>query len=138
MEKIYTFQSRGKILFYLAAFICIISLILIPIGILFIIMAVRAKLILYDDHLTYTMLTTKNINYKDITKIKLAKAVNPRYYLQQENAPGVYINLVSLIPLIIEYNNKKTKLSANFFNNAEEFLKILQQKTKKKLEIEKE
>jgi len=137
MEKIYTLQSRGKFLFYTAAFICIISLILIPFGILFIIMAMRAKLVLYDDHLTYTMLTTKNIPYKDIIKIKLAKPVNPRYYLQQQNTPGVYLNLVTVIPLIIEYNNKKTKLSANFFNNAEEFLSSLQKKTKKKLEIEK-
>lgn len=135
MPEIYLLQKRGKLLFYLAAFICIISLFLIPFGILFIVMAIRAKIVVRSDHLSYTMLWTKKIFYKDITKITLAKPVNPRYYIQQQKIPGIYVNLATVVPLIIHHNNKKTRISSNFFNDSIKFLEILQEKTKKRLEI---
>ncbi|MBI5392734.1 hypothetical protein HZA96_02590 [Candidatus Woesearchaeota archaeon] len=133
MEQIYNLQMRGKILFYIAAFICFISLIGIPVGILFIIMAYRAKIVILDDAVVYTMLFTKTICYKDITKIMLAKPVSPRLYMGNA-APGVFINVVTVVPLIIESKDKKIKFSANFFDNSEEVVSIILKKTKLKLE----
>lgn len=134
MENIYHLQTRGKILFYAAAFICFISLIGIPVGILFIVMAVRAKIILTEKELLYTMLRTKRIPYSQITRISLAKAQTVRYYLKNSAGSGTSLNLVTVIPLIIEGNNKKIKLSSNFFDNAQEMIELLLKKTKLKLE----
>ena len=85
----------------------------------------------------YKMLTTKEIPYKQITKIRLAKAVNPTSYVRTNAAGGgVALNLVTVIPLIIEWNGKQTRISANFFENAEEITSTLEQKTGLKLEVE--
>ncbi len=135
MENIYHLQTRGKILFYAAAFICFISLIGIPVGILFIVMALRAKIILTDKEITYTMLRTKSISYSEIKRISLAKAQTARYYLKNSAGSGTSLNLVTVVPLVIESKEKNIKLSSNFFDNTQGMIEILLKKTKLKLEL---
>ncbi|MBP9771020.1 hypothetical protein KBC97_02550 [Candidatus Gracilibacteria bacterium] len=135
MEKLYKFKSNGKSLFIIAGVICVISFVGIPFGLMFFYMASTSKIIMKDDHMIYKMLTTKNIPYKQITKIRLAKPVSSNYYIGH-GAP-VFVNFATVIPLIIEWNGKKTKLSANFFENAEEITRTLEAKTGLTLEVEK-
>ncbi len=134
MENIYSLQTKGKVLFYAAAFICFISLVGIPIGILFVIMAVRAKIILTDKEMIYTMLRTKNIPYSQITRISLSKAQTARYYVKNSVGSGTSLNLVTVIPLVVETKDQKIKLSANFFDNTPEMIELLLKKTKLNLE----
>lgn len=135
MEKLYKFKGKG--LFITAGIICLLSFFGIPFGIIFFYMAATAKLILKDDRLIYKMLFQKEIPYSQITKIKLAKPVSSTYYAMNGDNPGIFVNFATVIPLIIEWNGKKTKLSANFFENAEEILQTLREKTGLELEIEK-
>ncbi|MBI4151660.1 hypothetical protein HY496_01705, partial [Candidatus Woesearchaeota archaeon] len=115
------------------------SLFLIPFGIIFVVMALRAKVVLFDDRLEYTMLWTKRVPYKEIKKISFAKPQTARYYISNQGMP-IFLNLVTVIPLVIEYEHegkmKKTKFSSNFFENAEEMVGFLLKKTKRKLEVE--
>ena len=137
MGKLYKFKSSGKSLFIVAGIICVLSLVGIPVALIFFYMASTAKIVMQDDHLTYKMLTTKKIPYNKITKIRLAKPVSASYYLTNRSHPGVFINFATVIPLIIEWNGKKTKISANFFENAEEITRTLEEKTGLNLEVEK-
>lgn len=137
MEKLYKFKSSGKSLFIVAGVICAISFIGLPVALVFFYMAATSKIIVKEDHMIYKMLTTKNIPYKQITKIRLAKPVSANYYAMNGSRPGVFVNFATVIPLIIEWNGKKTKISANFFENAEEITRTLEEKTGLTLEVEK-
>lgn len=135
MEKLYKFKGKG--LFITAGVICIISFLLIPLGLIFFYMAATAKIIMKDDRMIYKMLTTKEIPYSQITKMRLAKPVSSTYYTMNGENPGVFVNFATVIPLIIEWDGKKTKLSANFFENAEEIVHTLREKTGLELDVEK-
>ncbi len=135
MEKLYKFKSNGKSLFVIAGVICVISFVGIPFGLMFFYMASTSKIIMKDDRIIYKMLTTKNIPYNQITKIRLAKPVSSTYYIGH-GAP-VFVNFATVIPLVIEWKGKKTKISANFFENAEEITRTLEEKTGLTLEVEK-
>jgi hypothetical protein len=133
MEQTYSLQFRGKVLFYFAALFCFFTIIGIPLGIIFIVMAHRARIVILDDSVVYTMLFTKTIRYKEIRKIMFAKPVTPRLYMGKIS-PNLFIDIVTVIPLIIESKNKKIKFSANFFDNSKEIVSTLLKKTKLKLE----
>ncbi len=134
MEKLYKFKSGGKSLFIVAGVICLISLVGFPFAIMFFYMAATSKIVMTDKKMIYKMLTTKEIYYSKITKIRLANAVGANYYIG--NGVPVFVNFATVIPLIIEWNGKKTKLSANFFEDADEIVHILESKTGLKLEVE--
>lgn len=80
---------------------------------------------MYDDKMIYSMLLTKEIPYKEITKIKLSRPVAATHYAGRKA-----ITLATVIPLIIEYGaGKRVKLSLNFFENSAGILEVLTQKT---------
>lgn len=70
-------------------------------------MAVRAKIILTDKEIIYTMLRSKSIHYSEIKRISLAKTHTARYYLKNSAGSGTSLNLVTVVPLVIESKEKK-------------------------------
>ncbi|MBI4235183.1 hypothetical protein HY604_02695 [Candidatus Peregrinibacteria bacterium] len=139
MNKTYKFQ--GKALFIVAAVICILSFILAPVGIVFLYMAFTAKITLTDDRIIYKMLRTFEIPYSKIAKLTLKKLKNATYYVQNEGVPGAFVNFATVLPLEIEYRTegdktKKIRFSSNYFENREEILKILEEKSGIKVEVE--
>lgn len=131
---IYNFSKKGKILFWIAGFICFISLVGIPFGLLFFLMASRAKIELTTDSITYTMLRTKKMPYSEIIKMWLEPPKTARYYVHVRPDVGIFVNTATVLPLIIEGKKGKIKLSLNYFDNAPEILTELQRKAKKKVE----
>ena len=128
MNKHYKFKGKG--LFYFAAIFCIVTIILSPVGILFIYMASKAKVIMTDTEFTYAMLRTYKIPYGQIQEIKLSKPVGSAYHL----GGGAFVNFATVVPLIIDFNNGKSiRFSSNFFENAVEIVEILEEKTGLKL-----
>ena len=69
MEQIYSLQTRGKILFYVAAFICFLSLVGSPVGIIFIITS-SINPIKYNPSLNSLKIYSLYplLNYTSITK----------------------------------------------------------------------
>lgn len=132
MEKIYKFKGKG--LFILAGFICFATLILAPVGLVFIYMAFTAKIVMKNEVMFYKMLSTREIKYAQITKIALAKKVSPRYYIAGSGGFG-WINCVTVIPLVIEYAGKKVKISSNFFEGSKEIVQTLIERSGKELEV---
>lgn len=136
MEKLYKFKTGGKILFIAAGIICLITIIGAPFALIFFYMAAKAKIVMADRSMIYKMLTTKTIAYSKITKIRLARPVSSTYYAMNAGNPGIMVSFATVIPLIIEWDGRKTKISANFFENAEEIVQTLEEKTGLKLEVE--
>lgn len=139
MNKTYRFQ--GKALFIVAAVICLFSLILAPVGLVFLYMAFTAKITLTDDKVIYKMLRTFEIQYSRIAKLTLKKPKNATYYVQNEGVPGAFVNFATVAPLEIQYRvegdqTKKIRLSSNYFENREEILKTLEEKSGVKVEME--
>lgn len=125
MASLHKFKSYGKFLFIAAAFVCFFTIIAAPVGLVFLYMAFKAKIVMHDDKMVYSMLFTKEIPYKEIKKLKLSKPVAATHYAGRKA-----ITLATVIPLIIEYaEGKRTKLSLNFFENSAGILEILTQKT---------
>lgn len=124
------YKFTGKGLFYVAGFICLISIVLAPVGILFFYMGAKAHIRLENDRMFYKMLTTKEIPYADITRIRLAKPVGAQYKVGYAS-----VNFATVIPLIIEYKGKSTRLSLNFFENSAEIAATLEQKTGLSIEV---
>lgn len=122
-----THKFTGKGLFYFGAFICIITVILSPVGILFIWMAKRARIEFTDDAFVYRMLGTTVIPYASITSITQAKAHTAYSHM---NATNTTTAVVTIIPLIIEYTrdnaSKKTRLSLNYFERPYDILSTLE------------
>lgn len=114
-----THRFTGKGLFYIAGFICIISFVLAPVGILFIWMAHRAKVEFTDSAFVYRMLTTKTIPYSNITSITQAR---PKTAYAHMDALNTTKSVVTVVPLIIQYTidgkQKSTKFSLNFFERS--------------------
>lgn len=125
------YKFTGKGLFLTAAFICIISVVLLPVGLVFLYMAFAAHIRIEEDRFVYKMLTTKEILFKDIKKIKLSRPVDARYKVGY-----AFVNFATVIPLIIEYGEgKKVRFSLNFFERSTEIAEILQQKTGLQIEL---
>jgi hypothetical protein len=126
------YRFTGKGLFYAAGCVCFLSIILIPLGLFFMFAASKAFVGIDGDTLVYRMFTTKRIPFASITKIRVANAVKARYYM----GSGVNLNLVTVVPLIVEYGEKKKiQLSLNFFERSQEILATLEHKTGLKLEL---
>lgn len=139
MNKTYKFQ--GKALFIVAAVICLFSLVLAPVGLVFLYMAFASKITLTDDRMIYKMLRTFEIPYSKIAKLTLKKPKNANYYVQNDGVPGAFVNFATVYPLEIEYRTegdktKKIRLSSNYFENREEILKVLEDKSGVKVETE--
>ncbi len=132
-----THRFTGKGLFYIAGFICIISFVLAPVGILFIWMARRAKVEFTDSAFVYRMLTTKTIPYAEVKSITQAR---PKTAYAHMDAANTTKAVVTVIPLIIEYtkngSTKKTKLSLNFFERAHDILNELEARTGRRIIVE--
>ena len=126
---VFPFQSRG--LFYVTAFICIISFFLIPVGIIFIFMARKARIEITDTEFVYSMFGVKRIPFSSITLMELLPVVQPRVY--QASAHTSFA-VTTVFPLrITTTDNKKIKLSLNHFANPNEILRQLEQKTGKRV-----
>lgn len=125
------FKFTGQSLFYLAAFVCIISVILFPVGILFIYLARTAHISFEENNFIYKMFTTKVIPLSEIRQIRVSPVAQGRYMIN-----STVMTLVTVVPLVIEYgNNKKIKLSLNYFENPGEIVRILTQKTGKEIQV---
>ncbi|MEK7648210.1 MAG: hypothetical protein AAB384_04235 [Patescibacteria group bacterium] len=122
-----THRFTGKGLFYTAAFICIISVVLSPVGLVFLWMAIHARIELTDDAFIYRMLTTKVIPYASIQSITQARPHTAHAHMDTLNTTKA---LVTVVPLIIEYTrdgkSKRTKLSLNFFERPYDILTTLE------------
>ncbi|MBI4237754.1 MAG: hypothetical protein HY696_04965 [Deltaproteobacteria bacterium] len=119
---IYPFASKA--LFYIAGVICFLSVILAPIGFLFLYMANTAQIRIEPDRFIYKMLTTKEIPWQSITKLRILPIVRTGYRIN--SAPTT---IATVIPLAIDHDGRTTKLSLNHFVNPNEILQTLQQKT---------
>lgn len=127
---VYPFQSRG--LFYVAAFICFISVFMIPVGVVFVVMARRARIEITDTEFVYAMLSTKRILFTNISGLALLPQANARLY---QGTTYIAIQAVHVWPLEITYEHgKKLKLSLNHFAKPDEILKVLQQKSGRTVE----
>lgn len=126
----YGFQAKGKVLFFSAAFICLISIILAPAGILFIYMALVAQINIDENSFSYRMLRKKVIPFQRISGITIGKPQKPAYYVNVD--PGGYrsISFATVIPLIIEQQGgKKTRLSLNYFDDPMSIIETLRTRT---------
>lgn len=135
MEKIYKFKGKG--LFILAGIICLFTVFGVPFGIMLFYMAAMSKIVIKNDVILIKMLVTKEIKFDEITGLRLAKSVSPKYYIAGSGGFG-WINCAKVIPFIIECGDKKVKFSLNFFENSKEIVQTLVDKTGLKLRGEKE
>lgn len=132
------YQFKGRCLFWLAGLICLFSIVLTPVGLIFIYMAMTAYIKIENDMFVYKMLTTKRIYFRGIRKMYLSRPVEARYKVGY-----AFVNFATVIPLTIEYQEKggvdsgsvlkKVKLSLNYFEKAEEIAEIFEQKTRLKI-----
>lgn len=124
------FKFRQKGLFIIGGIICLISLILSPVGLLFFYMAARAKIETDDQNFIYTMLTKKVVPFADIKHVMLGKPANAYYKIGY-----TILNIATVVPLVIYYGDKKKiRISLNSFNDSQKILEILLQKTNLQLE----
>lgn len=126
------FKFTGKWLFIFAGIVCLISVFLSPFALVFFYMAATTKLAIEGDNLVYKMLFKKTVPFSSITKMYVKKMQQNRYYL---SGAHVSVNLNKITPMVIEYGNKKKiKFSLNYFQNNQELVKLLEEKTGKKIE----
>lgn len=124
MNQEYKFKGKG--LFYAAAFVCFLTVILIPLGFYFIYLARVAKIIIRDDAFVYRMFTTNVINYGEIKSLTLMPVVRPGYVVGNQT-----VNFANVVPFVIEtQSGKKVKMSLNYFEKPQEILSILEQKAR--------
>lgn len=93
----------------------------------------------------YKMIGTKEIPYHNIKSMMLKKPQSATYYVHSGESMlhGGFVNFATVVPLELKYmttdgKEKSTKLSSNMFENTEEILKTLEQKSRVKIEIEKD
>jgi len=134
MPERFNLRKGNKILFTIAAIICFISLILIPVGIIFIIIMIRANITFQDNALQYTMLTTRTIHLDQVKNITLAKLNYATYEVSRGSgdAGRVIPNPRQLI--LTTKDNKIYKLNLAAFENSPEISKMIEQKTKRKIQ----
>lgn len=125
-----THRFTGKGLFYTGAFICIITVVLSPVGFAFLWMAIHARIELTDDAFIYRMLTTKVIPYASIQSITQARPQTAHAHIDAINTTKA---LVTVVPLIIEYTrdgkSKRVRLSLNYFERPYDILATLETRT---------
>lgn len=119
-----TYPFASKALFFIAGIICFLSVILAPVGFLFLYMANTAQIRIEDDAFVYKMLTTKRIPWQSITRLRILPVVRTGYRLN-----GQQTSLATVIPLAIDHDGGTTKLSLNHFVDPGQILQTLQQKT---------
>ncbi|MBI4152487.1 hypothetical protein HY495_02145 [Candidatus Woesearchaeota archaeon] len=130
----FNLKKRNKILFLIAAIICLLSIILIPFGIIFIIIVIRAQINFQDNTLKYTMLTTKKIPLDQVKNITLAKLNYATYEVTRSSGVAGRV-IPNIRPLILTTKDNKThKLNIIAFENSPEINKIIEQKTKQKIQ----
>lgn len=115
------YRFTGKPLFIIAGIISCMTILFIPIGIIFFYMAARAQIEITADAFMYTMLTRTVIPFTTITSVKQAP-------LQQvyNHHGNVTLRGVAVVPLLITYAPGKTlKLSLNYFEKPTEIFEIL-------------
>lgn len=121
----YNLLPKGKLLFYAAAFICLISIILSPLGLAFFYMAVTSHILIDEENVTYKMLRKEVIPLAGITGLTIGETKRPAYYIDDFGK----VSFATVIPLTIEYQEKKTRLSLNYFQDPGGILESLRQKT---------
>lgn len=116
---------------YMAAFVCFITVMFIPLSFLFIYIARKAYIKIDDQNFTYKMVRTKVIPFANINRIRVGSVVQSRNMIN-----STILTFATVVPLIIHYNdNKKMKLSLNYFDNPQEIVKALVEKTGKEIEV---
>lgn len=127
----FKFASKGKTLLYLAGAICILSLVLSPLGIILCFIARTAYIDINDRELTYKIIRKKTLPLASISKLTIAPMQQAHYQVDY-----TFVNFASILPLIIEYDNgKKLKLSLNYFEKSGDIIKLLADKTGKEVAI---
>ncbi len=122
---------KGKVLLYLAGAICMLSLVLFPLGIILCFIARTAYIDISDRDFTYKIIRKKTLPLTSISKLALAPMQQAHYQVGY-----TFINFASILPLIIEYDNgKKLKLSLNYFEKSGDIIKLLADKTGKEVAI---
>ncbi len=123
MNQEYKFKGKG--LFYIAASVCFLSVILFPLGLYFIYMGRTAKIIIRDDVFQYYMWGKNEINYGEIKSLTIKRLANANYIIGDQR-----INFATVVPFEIETQaGKKVRMSLNYFEKPEEILSILEHKT---------
>ena len=107
----YGFLGKGKALFYLAGVICVLSIFLSPVGILFFYMAHAANITIDENAFTYRMMRKRVIPFASITSLTLGRPQRPACRVDGLGN----ISFAEVIPLTVQYGGKKVRLSLNFF-----------------------
>ncbi|MBI5871446.1 MAG: hypothetical protein HZB44_10930 [Actinobacteria bacterium] len=121
----YNLLPKGKLLFYAAAFICLISIILSPLGLAFFYMAATAHIVVDEEKVVYKMLRKEVIPFASITSLTIGETKRPAYYIDDYGR----VCFATVIPLTIEHGGKSTRLSLNYFENPGGILEKLREKT---------
>lgn len=126
------FKFTGKGLFIAAGIVCLLTVFFSPFALVFFYMAATAHITTDDNNLIYKMLFKKTIPFQSITKIYVKKTQQHSQYVA---GTQTNVKLNKIVPMVIEYEgNKKIKFSLNYFQNNQELVKQLEQKTGKKIE----
>lgn len=126
------FKFTGGALFIVGGIICLISVFLSPFGLILFYMAKTTKLVIEGETLVYKMLFKKTIPFSSITRMYIKKMQQNRTYM---TATHTTVNINKIVPMVIEYgDNKKIRFSLNYFQNNEQLINILEEKTGIKVE----
>jgi len=126
----FRFRTKGKVLFLVAAFICLISIFLSPAGIVFIYMALTAEIVIDDDSFRYRMLRKRVVPFQEIEGITIGRPQKPAYYVSTDAGGYSSISFATVIPLIIElHGDRKLKLSLNYFEDPAAIIRTLRDRT---------
>lgn len=126
------FKFTGGALFIMGGIICLISFFLSPFAFVLFYMAKTTKMAVEGETLVYKMLFKKTIPFSSITRMYVKKMQQNRTYM---TASHTTVNINKIVPMVIEYgDNKKIKFSLNYFQNNEQLINILEEKTGKKVE----
>jgi len=121
----YNLMPKGKLLFYAAAFICFITIVLSPVGIAFFYMAATANITIDEENIIYKMLRKDVIPFASITGLVIGETKRPAYYIDELGK----ISFATVIPLTIVHEGTQTRLSLNYFQDPKGILDQLREKT---------
>ncbi|MDO8736266.1 MAG: hypothetical protein Q7K29_04195 [Thermoleophilia bacterium] len=116
---------KGKLLFYVAGFICLISIVLSPVGLAFVYMAITSHIIIDEKDVTYKMLRKYVIPLTGITGLTIGETKRPAYYVDDLGK----VSFATVIPLTIDHEGKQTRLSLNYFQDPGGIIDRLREKT---------
>ena len=124
-----TYKFTGKGLFYVAAFVCLLTILGAPFAILFIYMAQKAHITIENGVFEYKMLRTRQVPFSFMKKIYIAPHVNVR-----ADVGSSFVRVATVVPLVIEYADpavpdakvKKLQFSLNYFERSQEIVSQLE------------